>query len=144
MDKDKIILDCNEYLKTKTSSRFVFSGTFGLYIQGFAMDRDFHDVDVKFLDLTQKEAKALSFEFSPKIHALNDRVLDEGEEYKYVEVEFQGEKLLVFTPKTIINFKKHTLDFIDNKAKIKSRERLYLAEKIRTDLKYLKETYGLE
>lgn len=141
MNKTEIILECVKYLKTKTNSRFVFSGSYGLYIQDIDFNRDFHDIDVRFLDLSEEELKKLHLDFQPQIHKLGECPVNNPE---YKEVEFHGEKILVFSPKTIIDCKKCTLDFIENKAKIKSATRLYVAKKIKDDLKYLKENYGIE
>ena len=141
MDKVETILKCNEYLKTVTGSRFAFSGSYGLYIQGVELDREFHDMDIKFLDLDREELSKLKVDFEPTIHKLKSSPIGTDD---YKEVEFHGEKLLVYTPQFIVDCKKHTLDFIENKAKIKTEGRLYTAEKIKSDLMFLKEKYGLE
>lgn len=141
MDRSEIILKCNEYLKAKTDSKFVFGGSYGLYIHGIEFERELHDMDIKFLDLDKDELSKLKLDFSPKIHKLKSSPIGSSE---YVEVEFCGEKLLVFTPQFIVDCKKATLNYIENVAKIKSEGRLHSAEKIREDLKYLKEKYGLE
>ena len=141
MDKIEIILQCIRYLKEITESRVVFSGSYGLYIQGIDLNRDFHDIDIKFLDLNEDALKKLRLDFKPVIHKLKECHAVSPE---YKEVDFHGEKILVFTPKTIIDCKKYTLDFIENGAKIMSPGRIHSAEKNKADLQYLKEHYEIE
>ena len=140
MEREDIILTCNKYLKETVNSRFVFGGSYALFMQGIDLKRDFHDIDIKFLDLDVKERRNLKLDFSPAIDKLPN--VDIPLEYK--EIEFCGEKLLVFTPQTIVDCKKFCVDFIENKAKIKSPTRLAGLEKIKRDLIYLKENYNLE
>lgn len=136
----KIILDCNRYLKSITDSRFVFSGSYGLFLNKIILNRGFKDIDIKFLDLSVEERKKLQIEFEPHI----DKCANIPIELEYSEVIIEGVPLLVYTPQSIINAKKYQLDYINKETTIKTERRLAQKEKILADLKYLKETYGIE
>jgi len=137
---DKIILDCIKYIRKKTDLDFVIGGSYGLYIYGILLDRDFHDIDIKFLDISLSDAKKLNLHFKPKIDILPTV---EELDLKYEEVEFHGEKVLVFTPETTVEAKKNMLDFLENRARIITPEREIQKEKLKHDLEYLKEKYNL-
>lgn len=143
MDKDKIIktiLDCNNYLKTITNSRFVFGGSYGLFLNGIILNREFKDIDVKFLDLSVDERRKLQIEFEPHV----DKCANIPIELEYKEIIVEGTPLLVFTPQSIINAKKYQLDYINKETTIKTEQRLGHKEKVLADLKYIKDTYNLE
>jgi len=136
----KTILDSYNYLKTVTDSRFIYSGSYGLYINNIILPRKFHDLDIRFIDLSREETKKLNLEFIPRI----DKLLKIKLDLQYKEVNFNGVELLVYTPESIIACKKRTLDFICNKAHIITDKRLAQKEKILKDLDYLKSEYNLE
>ena len=138
-DIDKTIIDCISYIKSKTDEKFVFGGSVALYIQGITLGREIHDIDVRFPNLTIKEVQRLNLNFSPNIDIIF-RCLNEG----YEEFNLCGEKVLAYTPESVVLAKKIMLDFIENKNKIKTEQTEAQAEKIRRDLKYLKENYNIE
>jgi hypothetical protein len=137
---DKIILDSYQYLSSLGLGRFVYSGSYGLYLNGIDLGREFHDLDIEFPDLSLEEKKALKFEFTPEI----ERVLHIRQDLKFEEKDWNGIKLLVFTPESIIAAKRHILNFLETPGIIMTENRLSQKEKILRDLGYLKEHYGLE
>lgn len=143
MGKEEIIstvLNCNAYLKTITTSKFVFGGSYGLFLNGIYLNRDFHDIDVKFLDLSVEERKKLKIDFKPSVDKLANIPID----LSYNEVIINDTPLLVFTTKSILDCKKYQLDFINNDMTTKTEKRLGHREKILADLKFIRDTYGID
>lgn len=138
---DKIILDSYQYLSSLGIGRFVYSGSYGLYLNGISLGRELEDIDIRFLDLSKEEKQNLKLEFSPTI----DRVpkMLNPEEDLWEEKDWNGIKILVSTPESIINAKKRTLDFLSNPKTFMTKRRKSQKEKILQDLEYLKEHYGL-
>lgn len=139
-DIEKTILACNSYIKSKTEHRFAFCGSCGLYLQGISLGRELHDIDIKFPDLDFNEALSLGLEFNPKLDVLDEY---KPENAKYIEVELNGEKLVVETVESIISYKRDMLDYLAHKAKIMDESRIRQREKQTRDLEYLKKEYGL-
>lgn len=138
---EQIILNSYQYLNSLNIGRFVYGGSYGLYINGFALERSFHDVDVKFIDLSKEERKTLKLDFSPTIDSMIDL---KDFDFKFEEKDWNGIKLLVCTTDCIINAKRRTLKFLENPKVLMTENRLAQKEKILRDLGYLKEHYGLE
>lgn len=138
---DKIILDSYQYLSSLNIGRFIYSGSYGLYINGIDLGRDLYDIDIRFPDLTLEEKHNLKLEFSPHIDKLPER-LKFGEEI-WEEKDFHGVKLLVFTPESIVRAKQVTLNFLSDPKTFMTERRKSQKEKTTRDLNYLKEHYGL-
>lgn len=138
---EKIILDCDSYIREKTSAEFAFAGSCGLYLQNIFLGRDIHDIDIKFLKLPHQKAISLNLEFTPKIDILSDNRVKDVE---YVKVELGNRTLLVEEAKSIVEAKKNMLDFLLNRAKIMDEWRIAQKEKFIRDLEYLKKEYNLE
>lgn len=138
---DKIILDSYRYLSSLNIGRFVYSGSYGFYINGIDLGRDMYDLDIRFPDLTLEERCALKLNFTPRIDKLSER-LKFGEEI-WEEKDFHGVKLLVFTPESIVRAKQVTLNFLSDPKIFMTERRKSQKEKILRDLDYLKEHYGL-
>ena len=135
-----IITSSFQYISSITTSRFVYGGSYGLWLWGIDLGREPHDLDIKFLDLSVEERKALTLDFTPTI----DKLPNISTDLEWKELEYEGLKLLVFTPESIVAAKKYTLDFLKRPKIIMSDRRLHHKEKVERDLAWLKEKYGLE
>ena len=138
---EQTILNSYQYLNSLNVGRFVYGGSYGLYINGFVLERPFHDIDVKFIDLSKEERKILKLDFSPTIDSMIDL---KDFDFKFEEKDWNGTKLLVCTTDCIIDAKRRTLKFLENPKVLITENRLAQKEKILRDLGYLKEHYGLE
>ena len=138
---DKIILNSYQYLSSLGIGRFVYSGSYGFYINSIDLGRDLYDLDIRFPDLTLEERYSLKLEFTPHIDKLSEK-LQLGDNM-WEEKDFYGTKLLVFKPENIIKAKKATLDFLSDPRTLMTERRKSQKEKILRDLDYLKEHYGL-
>ena len=137
---EKLILDCNSYIKSKTDEPFAFGGSCGLYLQNILLDRDIHDIDIRFISMPYKKATDLNLKFQPKIDILIDF---RPEEPDIKEIQLSGTTILVESVESIVDAKKKMLDFFQNKAKIMDDWRLKQKEKAIRDLKYIKEKYNI-
>ena len=140
-DVDKIILDSYQYLSSLGIGRFVYSGSYGLYLNEITLGRELEDIDIRFLDLSKEEKQNLKLEFSPTIDKI-PKMLNPEEDI-WEEKDWNGIKILVSTPESIIKAKKRTLDFLSDPKILMTEKRLAQKEKIIRDLDYLKEHYGL-
>ena len=138
-DIERIVLKLNKTLKEKYSTDVIFSGTYGLYLNGIVLDREFNDVDVRVVGVDPKLLRKNKFEFEVPIHFLGDTTV----QLEHAEVDVSGEKILVYTPQTIINCKKHTVAFNETR-KIKNEVTELKKEKEQQDLDFIKEKYGME
>lgn len=140
MNKE-IILSSYQYISSKTNSRFVYGGSIGLWLWGIDLGRAPHDLDVKFLDLSVQERKLLDLDgFTMKIHKLANIPIS----LEWKELEYEGLKILVFTPETTIAAKKYDLDYLNKPGILMTDRRKHHKEKLIQDFEYLKEHYGLE
>ena len=138
---DKIILDSYQYLSSLGVGRFVYSGGYGLYLNGIDLGRELKDLDIRFLDLSPSEVHSLNVDFNPKIDKLP--MILNSEEEQWEEKDWNGIKVLVSTPESIILAKKKTLNFLSDPKTLMTETRESQKEKILRDLEYLKEHYEL-
>lgn len=136
---DQIILDSYQYLSSLGIGRFVYSGSYGLYLNGINIGREFHDLDIEFPDLSLDEKHALRLEFTPNIN----KVPKINSDFKFEEKDWNGLKILVFTPESIVEAKQYILNFLSDPKTKMTEKRKSQKEKILRDLGYLKEHYGL-
>ena len=136
---EQIIQDSYQYLNSLEVGRFIYSGSYGLYLNGINIGREFHDLDIEFPDLSLDEKHALRLEFTPNINKVPKINLD----FKFEEKDWNGLKILVFTPESIVMAKQYILNFLSNPKTKMIEKRKSQKEKILRDLEYLKEHYGL-
>lgn len=137
---DKTILDSYNFIKGKTDKTFVYAGSYALYLRGITLDRPFGDLDIIFPDITREKMDEIDLDgFTPYIDKL--RPLP-GQTWE--EIDFQGIKLPVLTVKSNLYSKAFLLDFLENRAIVKTRPREERKVKFREDLDYIKRVYGLE
>ncbi len=140
-NKDNIIIKSYQYLNSlKGIGRFVYGGSYGLWINEIDLGRKFHDLDIKFLDFNEEDKPQPKLDFFPKIDKLPDIPI----ELQVEEKEWNGIKLLVFTPESIIKSKQYTLDFLSDPKTFMTDGRRRQKDKILRDFRYLIEHYGLE
>lgn len=140
-NKDNIIIKSYQYLSSLEGiGRFVYGGSYGLWINGIDLERKFHDIDIKFLDFNEEDKLQLKLDFFPKI----DKLPDIPEELQVEEKEWNGIRLLVFTPESIIRAKQYTLDFLSDPKTFMTEGRKRQKDKILRDFRYLREHYELE
>ena len=137
-DAERIALTLNKMLREKFDADVVFGGSLGLFLNGIVLDRDFHDVDVRVLNVDPKVVRKEGVEYEIPIHFLGNTTVP----LEYKEVDVQGEKILVYTPETILNCKKYTIQFNETR-RIKNEFTERKNEKDRKDLAFIKEKYGI-
>ena len=136
---EKLILGLNQILKEKYNTDVIFSGTFGLYLNGIVLDREFNDIDVRVVGIDPKLARKDKFEFEVPVHFLGETSV----QLEHDAIDVCGEKILVYTPQSIINCKKQTVMFNETR-KIKNELTERKREKEINDLEFIKEKYGME
>ena len=136
---NQIILDSYQYLSSLGIGRFVYSGSYGLYLNGIDIGRELHDLDIELPDLSLNEKHNLILEFTPNINKVPKINLN----FRFEEKDWNGLKILVFTPESIVEAKQYILNFLSDPKTFMTKNRLAQKEKILRDLEYLKEHYGL-
>ena len=141
--KKQLVLSLNRFLREKYNTEVVFSGSLGLFLSGIDLGRESHDIDVKVIgidpNILRKDKKNYDFEFP--VHFLGYGKISYPE--KYHEVDINGEKVLVSTVETIMNYKKSSIKFNETR-KIKNEFTERKRQKDIRDLEYIKEKYGIE
>ena len=138
-EKERIVTTLNRTLRERYGTDVIFGGSFGLYLKGIVLDRDFHDIDVRVVGIDPNIVRAEGVESEVPVHFLGYTEVP----LECEEVDVCGEKVLVYTPETIIRCKKHTIAYNETR-KIKTEFTRRKSEKDRKDLEYIKEKYGLE
>ena len=135
------IASLNRELKNLFNADIIFSGSYGLYLNGIKLKREFHDIDIKVIGidprLVRKEGKCIT-SMTP-IHFLGFTNVP----LEYHEIEINGEKILTYTVETILRCKKETIRY-NERRKIKTEFTERKSEKDKKDLEYIKEKYGIE
>ena len=120
-------------------NKLIIGGSYGLYLNGTPLNREYHDFDVKVVGISVKELAKIKIDNEIPIHFLEN--LDIPLEYH--TVVFKDKELLVYTTKSIIDCKKHCIEF--NKIrKIKTDFSERIIKKNTEDIIYLKENYNIE
>lgn len=138
-ERVELILAVDRALREKYGTDIIFSGSFGLWLDGIDLGREFHDVDVKVVGADPRVIRKDKFDFNLPIDFLG--VTDVPLEYK--EIDFHGRKILVYTAETIMNIKKSTVRFSKTR-KIRNIFTERTGKKHQADLDYIKEKYGME
>lgn len=141
MEQEKIkqlVLSLNKTLREKYNTDIIFSGSLALYLQGIELNRDFHDIDVKVVDVDPKVVRKNHIDFELPIDFLGytDITLESK------EIDVDGQKILVYTPETIMKHKVSSINF-NRHRKIKNELTERKVEKDLRDLRYITENYGI-
>lgn len=90
---DDLILKIDDYIR-QFNQRFVYCGSISLYLNGCKEITKFNDIDVDFIDLTDKEKEWMNTNFSDDLRGDNVTKIN-GIETRYHEITFHDRKMLI-------------------------------------------------
>lgn len=90
---DDLILQIDDYLR-QFNHKFVYCGSISLYLNGCKEITKFSDIDVDYIDLTDKEKEWVKTTFSDDLPGDNVTKINDIET-RYHEITFHNRKMLI-------------------------------------------------